>query len=211
MEPNPEQMSGTDEYRLLRAYCNKRKKSRSGPSSKSTAQHMSVACFASIKRSEIPLPTDGIDIVADKLTQIADHVPLVREYIEEDSSDCDDIIFKLVDILKESGDRLNEEIEKDRILVKTLQQSFTYSFFKKLTTAFIESVTVVRGPGKESSEKETEIAMTCEVTSRLTALDLQPMNRAMGFGAAYLKEHYSVWAKNQGGWENVLASEDEVE
>lgn len=39
-----------------------------------------------------------------------------------------------------------------------------------------------------------------QVTSRLSAVDSLPMSRGLGFGAKYLQDHFSSWAKQQGGY-----------
>lgn len=39
-----------------------------------------------------------------------------------------------------------------------------------------------------------------QATSRLSSLDTLPMNRLLGFGARFLKEYYSSWVQEQGGY-----------
>lgn len=54
------------------------------------------------------------------------------------------------------------------------------------------------------SQKETEIALTFELTSRLNAMDSHPMNRVLGFGAKYLQDYLSPWVNQQGGYVSAL-------
>lgn len=97
---------------------------------------------------------------------------------------------------------LPSQIEKNHVLLGYLQSTFSYDFFEKLTTAFIKSV-VPEFP--QSRNKHEQIALTFEVTSRLRALDLHPMNRVMGFGAQYLQKTFTPWVKQHGGWVRVYA------
>lgn len=53
---------------------------------------------------------------------------------------------------------------------------------------------------KEDNDQKLKIAWTFEMTSRLSAIDLQPMNRAMGFGAQYVHQHFAPWIQQRGGW-----------
>lgn len=147
--------------------------------------------------------------VADKLSQIVASGSIVADGLEHDGqSDSKDVVDRLVELLKESGDELNEKIKKDHVLLGHLQNSFTYSVFEKLTTIFIKSVVPEH---QQSMRNREQIAWTLEVTSRLKALDLHPMNRVMGFGAKYLKDHFTPWVQQHGGWENAFDNDDDDE
>uniref|UniRef100_A0AAZ3SFT1 Apoptosis facilitator Bcl-2-like protein 14 n=1 Tax=Oncorhynchus tshawytscha TaxID=74940 RepID=A0AAZ3SFT1_ONCTS len=94
-------------------------------------------------------------------------------------------------------------IMSNHILQRHLQTSFTYSLFETVTSTLLQ--------GKEERVQREKIALACEVTSKLSALDLHPMSRAMGFGTRYLQEHHTAWVKKHGGWvstNNVFDSED---
>ncbi|KAK2894638.1 hypothetical protein Q8A67_011867 [Cirrhinus molitorella] len=157
---------------------------------------------------------DKFGEVAEKLTQIVDNGLLdkrrVDEGIESDGDkDVDqDVIEKLVDLLKKSGDDLNERILSNHELLGYLQRTFSYNFFKRLTDAFITSVVPEY---LQSRRKREQIAMTFEVTSRLNALDLHPMNRSMGYGAQYLQEYFALWVNQHGGWEKAFDDHDDEE
>uniref|UniRef100_A0A671LYS4 Apoptosis facilitator Bcl-2-like protein 14 n=1 Tax=Sinocyclocheilus anshuiensis TaxID=1608454 RepID=A0A671LYS4_9TELE len=156
--------------------------------------------------------------VAEKLTQIVDNGLLDEELLQTVDKrlivdeglesaggvkDVDqDVIDKLVDLLKKSGDNLNERIQSNHELLGYLQRTFSYDLFKKVTEAFITSVVPEY---LQSRRKREQIALAFEVTSRLKALDLHPMNRAMGYGAQYLQEYFAPWVKQHGGWVRVYA------
>lgn len=80
----------------------------------------------------------------------------------------------------------------------TYLQGFSYRMFVELASAFTRSMVPL---GKEkNNDQKIKMAWTFEMTSRLSALDLQPMNRAMGFGAQYVQQHFSQWIQQHGGW-----------
>ncbi|XP_042600125.1 apoptosis facilitator Bcl-2-like protein 14 [Cyprinus carpio] len=178
----------SDEYRLLETYCLKRKPS---------ARFVQSAC------------EEKFGDVAKKLAQIAEVQLSFDEGLEPDSPVAkeanSDVIVRLVDLLKKSGDELNETIQCNRELLGYLQQTFSYDLFKALTKAFITSSV----PEFLQSRKKCEqIALAFEVTSRLKALDLHPMNRVMGYGAQYLQENFAPWVKQHGGWEKAFDDEE---
>ncbi|XP_067246366.1 apoptosis facilitator Bcl-2-like protein 14 [Chanodichthys erythropterus] len=189
MEGDSPPITCSVEYQLLQTYCLKRRKSSTKAS----------ACLFNAQSAEI------FGDVAEKLTRIVDRGLIVDDGIEADSVTTDDI-EKLVELLKKSGDELNEKIQKNHELVGYLQRTLSYDFFDKLTTAFIKSV-VLEYP---QSRSKHQIALTFEVTSRLQALDLHPMNRIMGFGAQYLQKYFAPWVKQHGGWEKAFDDDEEV-
>ncbi|XP_051512445.1 apoptosis facilitator Bcl-2-like protein 14 [Myxocyprinus asiaticus] len=195
MEGDSSLITFSDEYRLLEVYHQKRS-FRQGP------------CLYMCRTGSKPGGEKYSD-VAEKLTQIVDSGLLVRDGVEADGEESnDDVIQRLVDLLKESGDELNQKIQKSYELLGYLQSSFSYSLFDRLTSAFIGSVV----PEHERSRMNREqIALTFEVTSRLNALDLHPMNRIMGFGAQYLQQHFTPWIHQHGGWEKAFVVDDEDE
>ncbi|XP_061108043.1 apoptosis facilitator Bcl-2-like protein 14 isoform X1 [Conger conger] len=146
--------------------------------------------------------------VTDKLTAIADSVPMDPDEYQADGPD--DVIDSIVELLRVSGDRLNEEMKENESLSKLLGGGFSYSTFKKVTSAFLGKVDPADIPSSKDPE-QAMVALTFEVTSRLTTMDCHPMNVVMGFGARYLQENYSGWVKQHGGWEKAFATEDDEE
>ncbi|KAM4614862.1 uncharacterized protein ACJ7VT_010096 [Polymixia lowei] len=157
--------------------------------------------------------TEGeqLDEVASRLTKIADGVPFIPPDIEPDGEE--DEVERLIGLLlREDGDRLNEKLLKHKPLVTEL--FCNYSFFERLISGFLGKMGFTtfdpEALGSEGSPK-TQIALTCEVTSRLSAVSTHPMSRLLGFGARYLQEHYSTWATQQGGYEEAFENEDDEE
>ncbi|KAJ8381980.1 hypothetical protein SKAU_G00027580 [Synaphobranchus kaupii] len=153
-------------------------------------------------------PAGAVIEVTDKLTRIADSVPLDSEDIEADSPD--DVIQTIVELLRESGDRLNEEMKTNPSLAELFRGCFTYSLFEKVTSLFLQKADPSDIPSTKIPE-QAKVALTFEVTSRLTAVDCHPMNVVMGFGAKYLQENFSSWVQKHGGWEKAFDNEDDEE
>ncbi|XP_035381058.1 apoptosis facilitator Bcl-2-like protein 14 [Electrophorus electricus] len=205
------------EYRLLEVYHDRRKcKSNPGtdiilqgywanraPGSGGPARHGQRF----LEYSLASLDTDHFEDVADKLTHIVDSVPVTPK---EAVPDTDDLTQRLVELLKESGDQLNQKILKDCELSGFLERSFSYSAFESLASAFVR-VVAPESRQPEWADKKTQIAWTFEMTSRLGALDLQPTNRIMGYGAQYLHQYFAPWIQQHGGWEKVFNSDESDE
>ncbi|XP_070848389.1 apoptosis facilitator Bcl-2-like protein 14 [Chaetodon trifascialis] len=152
---------------------------------------------------------DELEKLTSRLTEIADEIPFVPPELETDSNE--DEVEKVIGlILREAGDRLNEKELKDAAIAKEL--FWNYSFFKKLITALLIKMGLMPPEpdalGPQASPK-TQIAVTCEVTSRLSAINTLPMSRMLDHGARYLQEHYSSWAQQQGGYENAFHEDED--
>uniref|UniRef100_G1L595 BCL2 like 14 n=3 Tax=Ailuropoda melanoleuca TaxID=9646 RepID=G1L595_AILME len=122
----------------------------------------------------------------------------------------DQIIARIVELLKYSGDQLERELKKDRALKNSLQDQLSYPVFKTITDHFLRGVDT-RGES-EVRARGFKAALAIDVTAKLTAIDNHPMNRVLGFGTKYLKDNFSPWVQQQGGWEKVLGiSHEEVD
>nr|XP_026267898.1 apoptosis facilitator Bcl-2-like protein 14 isoform X2 [Urocitellus parryii] len=122
----------------------------------------------------------------------------------------DEIISKIVELLKFSGDQLDRELKKDKTLPSNLQDIMSYSVFKTITDQFLGNVDT-RGES-EVKAQGFKAALAIDAIGKLTAIDNHPMNRVLGFGTKYLKENFSPWVQQHGGWEKILGiSHEEVD
>lgn len=153
---------------------------------------------------------DELKEAASRLAKLADEIQFLPPEIETDSPEDDNVERMIGLLLRESGDRLNEKELKDAAFAKDL--FLNYSFFKLLITTLLERMGL-KSPNPDSpgpkAATETQIAVTCEVTTRLSAVDTLPRNRLLNHGARYLQHYYSPWAQQQGGYEGAFYSEDE--
>lgn len=122
----------------------------------------------------------------------------------------DQIISKIVELLKYSGDQLGREIKKDKALMSTFQEGLSYSVFRTITDLFLRDVDT-RGES-EVKAQGFKAALAIDAIAKLTAIDNHPMNRMLGFGTKYLREYFSPWVQQNGGWEKILGlSHEEVD
>nr|XP_046234389.1 apoptosis facilitator Bcl-2-like protein 14 [Scatophagus argus] len=150
---------------------------------------------------------DEVEHVASLLTEIADEIPFIPPEIEEDSAP-DDVEKVIGLLLREAGDKLNEEeLKKVNITAEIFSN---YGFFKKLMEALLVKMGLISEPDRlgPTASPKTQIAVCCEVTSRLSAVDTLPMSRMLYHGARYLQDHYSSWAQQQGGYEEAFDCDD---
>ncbi|KFZ64478.1 Apoptosis facilitator Bcl-2-like 14, partial [Antrostomus carolinensis] len=112
----------------------------------------------------------------------------------------EEIIQKIVSLLKQSGDRLEEKIKKDRVFYEQFTGMLSYTFFERITDLFLENVLADTTSEPEGQVQRVKVAFTMEIATRLTAVDNHPMNLVLGFGLKYLREHFKPWIQDQGGW-----------
>ncbi|NXY74671.1 B2L14 protein, partial [Glareola pratincola] len=123
---------------------------------------------------------------------------------EGEEHDEEKIIQRIVSLLKQSGDQLEEKIKKDRVFCQRFKDMLSYTFFERITDLFLEDVSAVSTSDPGGQVQCTKVAFTMEVATRLTAVDNHPMNLVLGFGLKYLREHFKPWIQDQGGWVCVL-------
>ncbi|XP_057556734.1 apoptosis facilitator Bcl-2-like protein 14 isoform X2 [Hippopotamus amphibius kiboko] len=114
----------------------------------------------------------------------------------------DQIIARIVELLKYSGDQLERELKRDKTLMNIFQDGLSYPVFKTITDQFLRGVDT-RGES-EVNAQGFKAALAIDAMAKLTAIDNHPMNRMLGFGTKYLKENFSPWVQQHGGWEKVL-------
>ncbi|XP_061618885.1 apoptosis facilitator Bcl-2-like protein 14 isoform X2 [Phyllopteryx taeniolatus] len=156
-----------------------------------------------------------MDELASRLTELADDIPFALPEVEADSlDDVDDNVEKLIGLLlRECGDRFDEEVTKDlKEALGSTQLFWNYGFFERLMQTLLMRMGLFNAdpdaPVPQTSPK-TQIAVACEVTSRLSTADTLPANRLLGYGATYLQNHFSSWAKQQGGYEAAFNDDDD--
>lgn len=167
---------------------------------------------------------DGLDDVAARLVEISDDIPFVSSDLETDTPNgdgagadagagdatyrSDDVEKAIALLLREAGDRYETELED----AKMSALLSNYSFYETVINSFLKRIglssdTETLGP-KVSTK--TQIAVTCEATSRLSVFDTLPVNRLLlGHGARFLRSHFSSWAEQHGGYENAFQEEED--
>ncbi|XP_032040059.1 apoptosis facilitator Bcl-2-like protein 14 [Aythya fuligula] len=130
---------------------------------------------------------------------------------ESEGNDEEKTIQEIVALLRKSGDQLEEKFKKDRTFYQQFRDMLSYTFFERVTDTFLEDVSADSTNETESQLQCAKVAFTLEIATRLTAVDNHPMNLVMGFGSKYLREHFSPWIRDRGGWEKAVTSLDQEE
>ncbi|XP_030903841.2 apoptosis facilitator Bcl-2-like protein 14 [Melopsittacus undulatus] len=168
--------------------------------------------------------TPDVNHIADKLAKLVTSRPQeppsdvsskisdLTDGSQSKERDEEQIIQTIVSLLKQAGDQLEEKVRKDSGLCQHFKD-MSYTFFERITDLFLEDVSANSTSEPEGQVQCKKVAYTMEVATRLTPVDNHPMNRVLGFGAKYLREHFRPWIQNQGGWEKALTSlgQEEVE
>ncbi|CAL8339985.1 unnamed protein product [Arctogadus glacialis] len=125
----------------------------------------------------------SVDELTTKLIEIANSSFIPPE-IESDAEEGE--IEKLAGLLlRQCGDTVEQDYDCAKMFTEMLS---SYSMFGNLMSTIFHKIGLpTNDPGDQ-----TNIAVTCEVATRLSAMDTHPMSRALGFGARYLKEHYPL-------------------
>ncbi|MEQ2291445.1 hypothetical protein AMECASPLE_013482 [Ameca splendens] len=165
-------------------------------------------CLAPLNDQDSVKDEDGMGAVADRVIGIVNEIQLTSQL----EPDCGgegtstltlekDNLEKVIGLLlRDSGDRLNEEFNLAHIAADLF---LDYNFFTRLLNTFLVRIGFRRSDpnalGPQAANK-TQIAATCEITSRLCSVEALPGNQLLQHGARYLQEYYSSWAQQQGGY-----------
>lgn len=82
--------------------------------------------------------------------------------------------------------------------MNSFQDGLSYSVFKTITDQFLRGIDT-RGES-EVKARGFKAALAIDVAAKLNAIDNHPMNKVLGFGAKYLRENFSPWVQQHGGW-----------
>ncbi|CAN2390332.1 BCL (B-Cell lymphoma) [Pristimantis euphronides] len=118
----------------------------------------------------------------------------------------EDVIENIVEIMRSEGDKLNNEMLREQNFLERFPAFLSYGFYQRLTETYVAQM--VPALEAEEAEQSSKIALCLHATTTLATLDNHPMNRMFGFGARYLKENYSQWIQEHGGWEKVIKVPD---
>ncbi|XP_026871466.2 bcl-2-like protein 12 [Electrophorus electricus] len=113
------------------------------------------------------------------------------------------VVQQLVQLLTTEGDSINEKINTNPFLRKSLARLSYPSFAKLLDTC----ASVAADPPLPAHESHTlqRVAITMEMTRRVvTATGVT--QRVEGYAERYM-ESFAPWVKNHGGWESIVLME----
>ncbi|XP_030649089.1 bcl-2-like protein 12 [Chanos chanos] len=105
------------------------------------------------------------------------------------------------------GDAMNEKINASPFLRSSLNRLSYPSFAKLLDTC--ANINVDPPLTAPVSPTLRRVAITMEVSRRVVTATGTPQ-RLQGYAERYM-ENFAPWVKSQGGWENIVQSEEALE
>ncbi|XP_055519052.1 apoptosis facilitator Bcl-2-like protein 14 [Leucoraja erinacea] len=136
----------------------------------------------------------------DQQTPVIQHAP--SQGIIDPHTIKEKEIGRIVMMLQEQGDEINEKMKDDPLL----QRPMSYRSFTRLVEVFTASVEgQITDPA--TSPELTKIALTMELTRRVAGISSHPVQQLMGYSMDYI-DMFVPWLQQQGGWETVLHSDD---
>ncbi|XP_063071248.1 uncharacterized protein LOC134462255 [Engraulis encrasicolus] len=116
-----------------------------------------------------------------------------------DNNNCqclsaEEVVERLIYLIKEEGDALNAKIQDNPSLVSYFQ-GLTYGSFQQLADQYVQSEIptqpVLPGPGPVVAPELVKLAFTLDFTARLASLSRQSPSHIMGLGSRYLQDRFT--------------------
>ncbi|XP_072348493.1 uncharacterized protein bcl2l12 [Scyliorhinus torazame] len=140
------------------------------------------------------------------LTPITDAPEKVNNNFSQDAlTDKEKMIEKIVLLLQRQGDGIDEKINEDPVLQRTMSR-MSYHSFSQLVEVFTANVEE-QHEGPTSSPELTKIALTMELTRRVAGISSHPVQQLMGYSMQYM-DLFVPWLQENGGWTMVFPLDD---
>ncbi|XP_042082629.1 apoptosis facilitator Bcl-2-like protein 14 isoform X4 [Haplochromis burtoni] len=195
-------------FQLLEKYCSKRSKQRSPEMAVRTIAARRVKGNVPVIFPEGPAPSasfqKSLEVVLDGEGE-SSTCDEVHNRMLSTSAHTDDIVQRLVELIRAEGDDIDRKIKQNLGLQQQLRD-LDYDMFKELTS----SVQSLVHPAEQAAPSEVhiqrqKIALAFEVTSRLSATSLVHQRRVLSFGERYIQENHSAWVEQHRGWAEAFS------
>ncbi|XP_076852337.1 uncharacterized protein bcl2l12 isoform X2 [Brachyhypopomus gauderio] len=152
---------------------------------------------------------ETLDRIAQKSVKRKSPIKVIPEQIPKPEpvkpTDKEAVVQQLVQLLTTEGDVMNDKINADPFLRKSLMR-LSYSSFARLLDACASVAADPPLPAQESPMLQ-RVAITMEMTRRVvTATGVT--QRVEGYAERYM-ENFAPWVKSQGGWESIVQMESQ--
>ncbi|XP_038639781.1 apoptosis facilitator Bcl-2-like protein 14 [Scyliorhinus canicula] len=137
------------------------------------------------------------------LTPISDDAPekVNNNFSQDALTDKEKMIEKIVLLLQQQGDGIDEKIKEDPMLQRTMSR-MSYHSFSQLVEVFTANAEE-QHEGPTSSPELTKIALTMELTRRVAGISSHPVQQLMGYSMQYM-DMFVPWLQENGGWTMVF-------
>ncbi|XP_048098318.1 uncharacterized protein LOC125294032 [Alosa alosa] len=109
---------------------------------------------------------------------------------EAASDSIDDIIERMVDLLKEHGDEINEKIRRNSS-VSSFFQKLNYNNFQQLADRYVAAIPDPLPQSTTAPPQLVKLAFTLDFTAKVAGLSSQAIGRIMGFGNQYIQDRFT--------------------
>ncbi|KAG1925965.1 apoptosis facilitator Bcl-2-like protein [Pimephales promelas] len=110
--------------------------------------------------------------------------------VEDCSSSGDDNTERIISLLKQHGDIIDQKISKNKS-VQDFLQKLTYSSFQQLADRYIAQIPSPLPQTTDASPELVKLAFTLDFTAKVAGLCSQTVGRIMGFGCQYLQDSFT--------------------
>nr|XP_012780212.1 apoptosis facilitator Bcl-2-like protein 14 [Maylandia zebra] len=195
-------------FQLLEKYCSKRSKQRSPEMAVRTIAARRVKGNVPVIFPQGPAPSasfqKSLQVVLDGEGE-SSTCDEVHNRTLSTSAHTDDIVQRLVELIRAEGDDIDRKIKQNLDLQQQLRD-LDYDMFKELTSS-VQSLVhpAERAAPSEVHIQRQKIALVFEVTSRLSATSLVHQRRVLSFGERYIQENHSAWVEQHRGWAEAFS------
>ncbi|XP_067227770.1 uncharacterized protein [Chanodichthys erythropterus] len=109
---------------------------------------------------------------------------------EDYSSAGDDTTERIISLLKQHGDIIDQKISKNKS-VQDFLQKLTYSSFQQLADHYVAEIPSPLPETTDASPELVKLAFTLDFTAKVAGLCSQTVGRIMGFGYQYLQDSFT--------------------
>ncbi|XP_051515828.1 uncharacterized protein LOC127418936 [Myxocyprinus asiaticus] len=111
--------------------------------------------------------------------------------VGDDSSPAgDDITNRIISLLKQHGDIIDQKIKRNSS-VQVFLQRLSYSSFQQLADGYIAQIPSPLPKSTDASLELVRLAFTLDFTAKVAGLCGQTVGRIMGFGNQYLQDSFT--------------------
>ncbi|XP_039893586.1 apoptosis facilitator Bcl-2-like protein 14 [Simochromis diagramma] len=195
-------------FQLLEKYCSKRSKQRSPEMAVRMIAARRVKGNVPVIFPQGPAPSasfqKSLEVVLDGEGE-SSTCDEVHNRMLSTSAHTDDIVQRLVELIRAEGDDIDRKIKQNLDLQQQLRD-LDYDMFKELTSS-VQSLVhpAERAAPSEVQIQRQKIALAFEVTSRLSATSLVHQRRVLSFGERYIQENHSAWVEQHRGWAEAFS------
>ncbi|XP_063300373.1 protein BNIP5-like [Pelobates fuscus] len=109
----------------------------------------------------------------------------------EATEDNDELIKKIVSILRKQGDEWNSKMKEDPTINRFFR-NISYNSFKQLADVYVDKE--VKNRAADATPEDLQFAYSVHLTAQVAGISSHSVNRIMGFGTQYLQDVFTRYS-----------------